>query len=175
MTTLQTLCKQERSACLGVAISSLMRALKALELKARGCQVVLALGWCFLAEPCAQNYAVPHTPDPVLHCRYDFTTFAIDLNHLTPEMQAKLPPTDSRRRQDVRLIEQGDYDKVCQCARVMMMQAIYKISCQQTNSELARDADDKCSRSYPQSEHAKRKCFCWCRQMWRRSGSISGT
>ena len=32
----------------------------------------------------------------------------MNLNHLTPEMEASLPPTDSRRRSDIRALEEGD-------------------------------------------------------------------
>lgn len=38
---------------------------------------------------------------------YGFTYFATGLNELTPELAASLPPTDSRRRPDQRLLEEG--------------------------------------------------------------------
>jgi hypothetical protein len=39
---------------------------------------------------------------------YGFTSFAITLNEITPDLQRKLPPTDSRYRPDVRALEEGD-------------------------------------------------------------------
>jgi hypothetical protein len=41
---------------------------------------------------------------------YGFTSFAITLNEITPDLQRKLPPTDSRHRPDVRALEEGDLD-----------------------------------------------------------------
>lgn len=38
---------------------------------------------------------------------YGFTYFATSLNELTPELAASVPPTDSRRRPDQRLLEEG--------------------------------------------------------------------
>ena len=38
--------------------------------------------------------------------------FAVQLNHLPPELNAVLPPTDSRRRPDTRAIEVGRFQKV---------------------------------------------------------------
>ncbi|CAH9086190.1 unnamed protein product [Cuscuta europaea] len=43
--------------------------------------------------------------------RYNMTAFAITLNELTPGLQEKLPPTDSRLRPDQRYLENGEYDK----------------------------------------------------------------
>ncbi|KAM7491246.1 hypothetical protein LguiA_034167 [Lonicera macranthoides] len=43
--------------------------------------------------------------------RYNLTSFAITLNELTPGLQEKLPPTDSRLRPDQRHLENGEYDK----------------------------------------------------------------
>ncbi|KAK3038448.1 hypothetical protein RJ639_029746 [Escallonia herrerae] len=43
--------------------------------------------------------------------RYNMTSFAITLNELTPGLQEKLPPTDSRLRPDQRHLENGEYDK----------------------------------------------------------------
>jgi oxysterol-binding protein-related protein 3/6/7 len=47
------------------------------------------------------------------HCReyYGFTSFAITLNEITPDLEGKLPPTDSRFRPDVRALEEGDLDR----------------------------------------------------------------
>ena len=41
---------------------------------------------------------------------YFFSKLAMNLNHFPPEMEASLPPTDSRRRSDIRLLENGDID-----------------------------------------------------------------
>jgi len=35
---------------------------------------------------------------------------AINLNYIDEELAAKLPPTDSRRRPDMRAMENGDYE-----------------------------------------------------------------
>ncbi|KAJ1687688.1 hypothetical protein LUZ63_019078 [Rhynchospora breviuscula] len=43
--------------------------------------------------------------------RYNLSSFAIMLNELTPELQEKLPPTDSRLRPDQRFLENGEYDR----------------------------------------------------------------
>ncbi|KAJ8767679.1 hypothetical protein K2173_018237 [Erythroxylum novogranatense] len=43
--------------------------------------------------------------------RYNLTAFAISLNELTPGLQEKLPPTDSRLRPDQRHLENGEYEK----------------------------------------------------------------
>lgn len=49
-------------------------------------------------------------PPPNL-TRYNLTSFAIQLNELTPGLQEKLPPTDSRLRPDQRHLENGEYEK----------------------------------------------------------------
>ncbi|MBA0850782.1 hypothetical protein Goshw_006698 [Gossypium schwendimanii] len=49
-------------------------------------------------------------PPPNL-TRYNLTAFAITLNELTPGLQEKLPPTDSRLRPDQRHLENGEYDR----------------------------------------------------------------
>lgn len=41
---------------------------------------------------------------------YGFTSFGITLNEITEDLKHKLPPTDSRRRPDVRALELGDLD-----------------------------------------------------------------
>ncbi|TFY59438.1 hypothetical protein EVJ58_g5773 [Rhodofomes roseus] len=41
---------------------------------------------------------------------YGFTTFGITLNEITPDLEGRLPPTDSRFRTDVRALEEGDID-----------------------------------------------------------------
>ncbi|XP_020263738.1 oxysterol-binding protein-related protein 2A-like isoform X2 [Asparagus officinalis] len=43
--------------------------------------------------------------------RYNLSSFAITLNELTPNLQGKLPPTDSRLRPDQRYLENGEYEK----------------------------------------------------------------
>ncbi|KAF2465555.1 uncharacterized protein BDR25DRAFT_306659 [Lindgomyces ingoldianus] len=42
---------------------------------------------------------------------YGFTTFAAELNQITPIEHNRLPPTDSRRRPDQRAAEDGDFDR----------------------------------------------------------------
>ncbi|CAL5432682.1 unnamed protein product [Camellia sinensis] len=48
---------------------------------------------------------------PCSSTRYNMTSFAITLNELTPGLQEKLPPTDSRLRPDQRGLENGEYEK----------------------------------------------------------------
>ncbi|XAR54970.1 hypothetical protein NMG60_11030324 [Bertholletia excelsa] len=48
---------------------------------------------------------------PPSFTRYNMTSFAITLNELTPGLQEKLPPTDSRLRPDQRHLENGEYEK----------------------------------------------------------------
>ena len=61
--------------------------------------------------------------------------FSLQLNEMTPGLEAKLPPTDVRRRWDLRALEQGDYAKVtnhyvtcfsCHEARCVCRQAAVK-------------------------------------------------
>ncbi|KAJ4715143.1 Oxysterol-binding protein-related protein like [Melia azedarach] len=47
---------------------------------------------------------------PKHQTRYNFTSFAITLNELTPGLKEKLPPTDSRLRPDQRCLENGEYE-----------------------------------------------------------------
>ena len=42
---------------------------------------------------------------------YGFTSWGITLNEITPGMEAKLPPTDSRYRPDVRALEEGQLER----------------------------------------------------------------
>lgn len=42
---------------------------------------------------------------------YGFTAFGITLNEITPDIESKLPPTDSRFRPDVRALEEGDLER----------------------------------------------------------------
>ncbi|CAI9093319.1 OLC1v1028792C2 [Oldenlandia corymbosa var. corymbosa] len=46
----------------------------------------------------------------VTKTRYNLSPFAISLNELTPGLQEKLPPTDSRLRPDQRHLENGEYE-----------------------------------------------------------------
>ncbi|KAJ0967040.1 hypothetical protein J5N97_023957 [Dioscorea zingiberensis] len=48
---------------------------------------------------------------PANPTRYNLSSFAITLNELTPDLQEKLPPTDSRLRPDQRHLENGEYEK----------------------------------------------------------------
>lgn len=41
---------------------------------------------------------------------YGFTSFGITLNEVTPDVEGRLPLTDSRHRTDVRALEEGDLD-----------------------------------------------------------------
>ena len=45
-------------------------------------------------------------------CRHPFPLWSIHLNELTPELRAKLPPTDERLRPDIRMFEHGFYHEV---------------------------------------------------------------
>ncbi|KAJ6938109.1 oxysterol-binding protein-related protein 1C-like [Populus alba x Populus x berolinensis] len=47
---------------------------------------------------------------PRFPTRYNLTRFAITLNELTPGLEEKLPPTDSRLRPDQRYLENGEFD-----------------------------------------------------------------
>jgi hypothetical protein len=44
--------------------------------------------------------------------RHGLPLFTTHLNDLSPELRAKLPPTDDRLRPDMRLFEHGLYDEV---------------------------------------------------------------
>ncbi|MFT7796350.1 oxysterol-binding protein-related protein 7 [Arapaima gigas] len=47
-------------------------------------------------------------PQPADHfIYYGFSSFAMELNELTPELKALLPPTDTRLRPDQRMLEEG--------------------------------------------------------------------
>ena len=45
-------------------------------------------------------------------CSFPLSKWALELNELTPEMRAKLPPTDDRLRPDMRLFEHGLFHEV---------------------------------------------------------------
>ncbi|KAF8075411.1 hypothetical protein N665_1095s0002 [Sinapis alba] len=51
------------------------------------------------------------TKPPPNVTRYNLTSFAITLNELTPGLEEKLPPTDSRLRPDQKHLEKGEYEK----------------------------------------------------------------
>ncbi|CAD5327686.1 unnamed protein product [Arabidopsis thaliana] len=51
------------------------------------------------------------TKPPPNVTRYNLTSFAMTLNELTPGLEEKLPPTDSRLRPDQRHLENGEYEK----------------------------------------------------------------
>ncbi len=46
-------------------------------------------------------------------CRMGLNLFSMQLNEMTPGLEAKLPPNDIRWRKDLRAIEKGDYAQVC--------------------------------------------------------------
>ncbi|TWW57082.1 Oxysterol-binding protein-related protein 1 [Takifugu flavidus] len=51
------------------------------------------------------------TPRPAHSAQmYNFTSFAMTLNELEPDMERLLPPTDCRLRPDIRAMESGDID-----------------------------------------------------------------
>ncbi|XP_029933230.1 oxysterol-binding protein-related protein 7 isoform X3 [Myripristis murdjan] len=50
----------------------------------------------------------PQPKDYLLY--YGFSTFALELNELTPDLKPFLPPTDSRLRPDQRMLEEGRVD-----------------------------------------------------------------
>uniref|UniRef100_A0A3P8S5S1 Oxysterol-binding protein n=1 Tax=Amphiprion percula TaxID=161767 RepID=A0A3P8S5S1_AMPPE len=51
----------------------------------------------------------PQPKDYLLY--YGFSTFAMELNELTPDLKPLLPPTDSRLRPDQRMLEEGKVDE----------------------------------------------------------------
>ena len=53
--------------------------------------------------------AIPRPPQS--ERMYNFGYYQCNLNYIDDEMRKSLPPTDSRRRPDQRLMEEGDYDK----------------------------------------------------------------
>lgn len=56
----------------------------------------------------------PVLPSAALASRYKWNEFTLSLNHLTPDLEAALPPTDSRLRPDQRMLEEGR--RACACA-----------------------------------------------------------
>lgn len=51
----------------------------------------------------------PQPKDHLLY--YGFSTFAMELNELSPDLKPLLPPTDSRLRPDQRMLEEGKVDE----------------------------------------------------------------
>ncbi|XP_056908045.1 oxysterol-binding protein-related protein 7 isoform X1 [Takifugu flavidus] len=51
----------------------------------------------------------PQPKDYLLY--YGFSTFAMELNELTPDLEPLLPPTDTRLRPDQRMLEEGKVDE----------------------------------------------------------------
>nr|ABF22435.1 oxysterol-binding protein-like protein 7 [Takifugu rubripes] len=51
----------------------------------------------------------PQPKDYLLY--YGFSTFAMELNELTPDLKPLLPPTDTRLRPDQRMLEEGKVDE----------------------------------------------------------------
>ncbi|XP_070847353.1 oxysterol-binding protein-related protein 7 [Chaetodon trifascialis] len=51
----------------------------------------------------------PQPKDQLLY--YGFSTFAMELNELSPDLKPLLPPTDSRLRPDQRMLEEGKVDE----------------------------------------------------------------
>ena len=43
----------------------------------------------------------------------------MQLNEITQELEAKLPPMDTRRRLDMRALERGDYVQVLTCSQLI--------------------------------------------------------
>ncbi len=51
---------------------------------------------------------------PLSERMYDFGYFEINLNYIDDYLRQTLPPTDSRRRTDQRLMEEGDLDRAAE-------------------------------------------------------------
>ena len=58
-----------------------------------------------------------------MHCRFPLSKWALELNELTPELKAKLPPTDDRLRPDMRLFEHGSFNEVTSCCFMLLSAA----------------------------------------------------
>ncbi|XP_043703769.1 oxysterol-binding protein-related protein 1D-like [Telopea speciosissima] len=61
-------------------------------------------------DPMSEAVLLWERDKSVNQTRYNLTPFAISLNELTPCLQKKLPPTDSRLRPDQRHLENGEYE-----------------------------------------------------------------
>ena len=48
-------------------------------------------------------------------CRLGLNLHSMQLNEMTQELEAPLPPMDARRRLDMRALERGDYMQVLMC------------------------------------------------------------
>ena len=64
------------------------------------------------SEQCVFVVMPPLTRAARHACRYNLTQFAIQLNEVTPGLEAKLAPTDCRLRPDQHALELGQYDQV---------------------------------------------------------------
>ena len=60
---------------------------------------------------------------------FPLSKWALELNELTPEMRAKLPPTDDRLRPDMRLFEHGLFHEV-RAMKISVMRQAYRSSTQ---------------------------------------------
>jgi hypothetical protein len=81
----------------------------------QGCSLLHCLLWLLISAHSGQ-----HNRECIFHqiwwmFRYNLPLFSLRLNEMTPGLEVKLPPTDVRRRWDLRALEQGDYDKVPCC------------------------------------------------------------
>jgi len=45
-------------------------------------------------------------------CRFNFSKWAVSLNSKPPGIEKLLPPSDMRRRKDISLLEEGQYQQV---------------------------------------------------------------
>ncbi|XP_068664787.1 oxysterol-binding protein-related protein 1D-like [Aristolochia californica] len=61
-------------------------------------------------DPMSEAVLLWERDKSMIQTRYNLTPFAISLNELTPGLQEKLPPTDSRLRPDQRHLENGEYE-----------------------------------------------------------------
>ena len=70
----------------------------------------------------------------ILVCLRSFplSKWALELNELTPEMRAKLPPTDDRLRPDMRLFEHGLFHEVRRMTMSLMRPARCSSTIQQS-------------------------------------------
>ena len=60
---------------------------------------------------CERVWTKNPMPEPENRNRYNLTRYAIGLNEITPEMEGRLAPTDSRLRPDQRLTELGMWEE----------------------------------------------------------------
>jgi len=60
-------------------------------------------------DNCLKDVAAPECLDVSCVQYYSFTTFALLLNEIDDQLKAKIAPTDSRYRPDMRRMEEGDF------------------------------------------------------------------